>query len=164
MGEKRAATGSGGRGRRAIAVGGVAALAAVLVITGQQTPAVAGGDADPAPAPASQSDHRVTLITGDRVTVSPDGARVTVTAAPGRAGTRFTSHRAGGHRTVLPEDARPLVAAGLLDRRLFDVTALVRAGYDDARSPGLPLIVSRRGADPAAGLTGPGCARPAGSP
>ncbi|WP_327028761.1 hypothetical protein OG989_25955 [Micromonospora sp. NBC_01740] len=134
----------------------MAALAAVLVITGQQTPAVAGGDADPAPAPASQSDHRVTLITGDRVTVSPDGARVTVTAAPGRAGTRFTSHRAGGHRTVLPEDARPLVAAGLLDRRLFDVTALVRAGYDDARSPGLPLIVSRRGADPAAGLTGPG--------
>ncbi|MBQ1075040.1 hypothetical protein KBX06_17975 [Micromonospora sp. C31] len=134
----------------------MATLAAVLVITGQQTPAVAGGDAEPAPAPAGQSDHRVTLITGDRVTVSPDGARVTVTAAPGRAGTRFTSHRAGGHRTVLPEDARPLVAAGLLDRRLFDVTALVRAGYDDARSPGLPLIVTRRGADPAAGLTGPG--------
>ncbi|QGN48332.1 peptidase S8 [Micromonospora sp. WMMC415] len=125
------------------------------------TAADAGGSGAARPAPAgppstAPARHTVTLLTGDRVTASADGAQVTVTPGAGRAGIRFTTLRAGGRQLVLPEDARPLVTAGLLDRRLFDVTELVRAGYDDARSPGLPLLVTRRGADPAAGLTGPG--------
>ncbi|MGN9777059.1 hypothetical protein ACTMS0_15040 [Micromonospora sp. H33] len=108
------------------------------------------------PPSAAPARYTVTLLTGDRVTTSADGAQLSVTPAAGRAGIRFTSLRSGDRRLVLPEDARPLVTAGLLDRRLFDVTELVRAGYDDARSPALRLLVTRRGADPAAGLTGPG--------
>ncbi|NJP33610.1 peptidase S8 [Micromonospora thermarum] len=125
------------------------------------TAADAAGSSAPRPAPAGPPSvvparHTVTLLTGDRVTASADGAQVTVTPGAGRAGIRFTTLRSAGRRLVLPEDARPLVTAGLLDRRLFDVSELVRAGYDDARSPGLPLLVTRRGADPATGLTGPG--------
>ncbi|MFG2965942.1 S8 family serine peptidase [Streptomyces sp. NPDC048288] len=44
--------------------------------------------------------------------------------------------------TVLPSDAAELVAAGTLDRRLFDVTALIAQGYDEAGTSALPLIVS----------------------
>ncbi|MFD6971003.1 S8 family serine peptidase [Streptomyces sp. NPDC059949] len=43
--------------------------------------------------------------------------------------------------TVLPSDAEALVIAGALDRRLFDVTALISAGYDEAHVSDLPLIV-----------------------
>ncbi|MFJ4467228.1 S8 family serine peptidase [Streptomyces sp. NPDC089424] len=46
--------------------------------------------------------------------------------------------------TVMPFDAEALVAAGALDRRLFDVTGLIADGFDEARSSALPLIVSSR--------------------
>ena len=36
----------------------------------------------------------------------------------------------------------PYLAAGKLDRRLFDVTGLLEQGYDDQHSDGIPLIVS----------------------
>ncbi|MFC7583854.1 S8 family serine peptidase [Nonomuraea antimicrobica] len=36
----------------------------------------------------------------------------------------------------------PLLAEGRLDPRLFDVTQLAALGYDDAASPGLPLILT----------------------
>ncbi|WP_219539785.1 hypothetical protein, partial [Nonomuraea guangzhouensis] len=38
----------------------------------------------------------------------------------------------GGHLYVIPSDAKPLIAKGLLDRRLFDVTQLLQWGYGDA--------------------------------
>ncbi|MFD4321498.1 hypothetical protein [Streptomyces sp. NPDC058548] len=44
--------------------------------------------------------------------------------------------------SVLPDEALPLLAAGKLDRRLFDVAALARMGYDDAHGDGIPLIAS----------------------
>ncbi|MFI0420554.1 hypothetical protein [Spongiactinospora sp. 9N601] len=37
-----------------------------------------------------------------------------------------------GHLYVIPSDARPLIASGVLDRRLFDVTRLLEWRYDDA--------------------------------
>lgn len=43
---------------------------------------------------------------------------------------------------VIPEQARDLVDSGKVDARLFNVTALVEQGYDDARTADLPLIVS----------------------
>src|SRR5439155_26504099 len=43
---------------------------------------------------------------------------------------------------------------GRLDRALFDVTGLLRLGYDDAARADLPLIVSYDGAAPRAAVAG----------
>ncbi|MBM0255817.1 hypothetical protein [Micromonospora sp. 4G55] len=81
-----------------------------------------------------------TLITGDRVSLDADG-RPDIQRGPGRAGMRFVSSQEGGHRYVVPVDAVPLLRAGRLDRRLFDLTALGQFGYDDRRAE-LPLLVA----------------------
>ena len=65
----------------------------------------------------------MTLITGDRVVVTGHGHRVE--PGPGRQEVGFTSQVREGHLYVIPSDARPLVAQGVLDRRLFDVTQLL---------------------------------------
>ncbi|MEV4658782.1 S8 family serine peptidase [Micromonospora sp. NPDC049301] len=46
-----------------------------------------------------------------------------------------------GDRYLLPADAAPLVQAGVLDWELFNLTGLVRQGYDDRRTSNLPLLV-----------------------
>ncbi|WP_344043237.1 S8 family serine peptidase [Saccharothrix xinjiangensis] len=86
-------------------------------------------------------EHRtVTLITGDRVVLVGDDVK-TLVAAPGRERSVFHSYERDGHLHVVPRDAARLVSQGRLDPRLFDVTGLVEAGYDDARRDHLPLIV-----------------------
>ncbi|MCW3841385.1 S8 family serine peptidase [Micromonospora yasonensis] len=126
----------------------------------------AAAAAGPAAAPARPAADRpgsapgagpvtVTLLTGDRVTVSADG-KAAVRPAPDRRGTEFLVGRDRGHLTVVPRDALPLIRSGRVDRRLFDVTELVSSGYDDARRDSLPLLVSypkgrARSAAPAAG-------------
>ncbi|MEU8286807.1 S8 family serine peptidase [Micromonospora sp. NPDC048905] len=90
---------------------------------------------------ASATAKTVTLLTGDRVTVTASGSAA-VRPGPERAHLRFLTSRVRGHLTVLPEDALPLVRAGRVDRRLFDVTGLIAAGYDDARRDNLPLLVT----------------------
>ncbi|MEU4173389.1 S8 family serine peptidase [Streptomyces sp. NPDC026665] len=88
----------------------------------------------------------VRLLTGDRVTVTQgtDGRRIaSVEPGPGREAITFrTFEKDDGSLTVLPSDAADLVAAGTLDRRLFDVTTLIAQGYDETRTSDLPLIVS----------------------
>ena len=91
----------------------------------------------------------ITLITGDRVIVSGQNLNsVTIQPAAGRAGIRFfkqrVSLRAGEepHLYVIPEDARSLIAANRVDRRLFDVTLLLDYEYDDAHRDSLPLIIT----------------------
>ncbi|AQZ64497.1 peptidase S8 and S53, subtilisin, kexin, sedolisin [[Actinomadura] parvosata subsp. kistnae] len=79
----------------------------------------------------------VTLISGDRIEVTRHGHRVI--PASGREVT-FTQQVRGGHLYVIPSDARPLLAAGSLDQRLFDVTQLLQWGYGDAGHADLPLI------------------------
>nr|WP_329035111.1 S8 family serine peptidase [Streptomyces sp. NBC_00178] len=85
-------------------------------------------------------------MTGDRVTVTTlAGGRHTasVQPGPGREHIPFrTSEGDSKALTVMPFDAQGLVAAGTLDRRLFDVTALIADGYDEAHSTALPLIIS----------------------
>jgi subtilisin family serine protease len=94
--------------------------------------------------PAGTTGTTVTLVTGDRVTVVP-GADGRPTAAieaarwPGRRVSFHTTHVDGGLR-VVPSDVARLVP-GTLDPRLFDVTGLIGAGYDDASVGALPLIV-----------------------
>jgi len=85
----------------------------------------------------------VTFITGDRVTVRViDGRQVPrIEPGPGREEMRFSVRHVDGRLIVLPEDVVPLLNAGRLDLRLFDVTTLLRFGYDDASRSDLPLIV-----------------------
>ncbi|MEU4768896.1 S8 family serine peptidase [Actinosynnema sp. NPDC023794] len=99
--------------------------------------------ASPAPPPDRAGDdrHTVTLITGDRVVVAGT-TLLTVTPGPDRGGITFHRFLRDGRLHVIPRDvARPL-ADGKLDLRLFDVTGLVDAGYDDARRDTVPLIIT----------------------
>ncbi|GIJ48417.1 hypothetical protein Val02_53030 [Virgisporangium aliadipatigenens] len=107
---------------RTLAVVLVAALAGAL-------PALLGRAAAPVPA-----DPSVTLVTGDRIVL---GERVSVRPGAGRAGMSFATWVERGHLVVVPADALGLVAGGRVDRRLFDVTALREAGFDDARPAAL---------------------------
>ncbi|MEV6235444.1 S8 family serine peptidase [Lentzea sp. NPDC051838] len=84
----------------------------------------------------------VTLVTGDRVAVR-DGRAVSVVRGPGRERIRFVSETHDGRSSVIPEDALGLVASGQVDRRLFDVTGLIEAGYDDARRNTTPVLVTK---------------------
>lgn len=109
-----------------------------------------GGDALPAraPGPAAAPERpgapeaTLTLVTGDRVLVV-DAARGEVAVSPGAGRERimFLTRRVAGHVYVLPSDVLAMVAADRLDQRLFDVTTLLRFGYDDARRDDVPLLV-----------------------
>ncbi|MGV9383687.1 hypothetical protein ACWDRB_48275 [Nonomuraea sp. NPDC003707] len=82
----------------------------------------------------------MTLITGDRVVVA--GRNYSVTPGQDREVT-FTGQMSGGHLYVIPSDARLLIAKGVLDKRLFDVTQLLRWQYGDAATDGIPLILQQ---------------------
>ncbi|MFI6921518.1 hypothetical protein ACIBIZ_16325 [Nonomuraea spiralis] len=101
-------------------------MAAVLVATMVGVVPVPVGQADLRQGPDAAG---VTLITGDRVVVTGRGFRVL--PGPGRR-VGFTHQVQDGHLYVIPSDARPLVAANTLDRRLFDVTQLLAWRYGDA--------------------------------
>ncbi|SEN61428.1 Serine protease, subtilisin family [Actinacidiphila rubida] len=101
----------------------------------------------PTPPPAAHtstapSSATVTLVTGDVVHLGTGAApTVTVDRAPGATGAVHV-RQDGGDTYVIPDEAQSLLAAGTLDRRLFDVSALVAMGYDDAHSAGVPLIAT----------------------
>ncbi|MDG4786369.1 S8 family serine peptidase [Micromonospora sp. WMMD1102] len=114
---------------------------AALVVIG---PAGAGTPAPPNPArgAADGPGRWVTLLSGDRAYLDSDG-EVTVTPreSPGRGPASFNLYQRDGDRYALPAEAAPLVQAGLVDEELFNVTRLVRQGYDDASSTVMPLLV-----------------------
>ncbi|MEV0649626.1 S8 family serine peptidase [Phytomonospora sp. NPDC050363] len=83
--------------------------------------------------------HLVTLVTGDRVRVGPDG-HLTFLKAKGREHIGHNVRTIGGDRYVVPVDAEAALKDGRLDSRLFNVSALVRDGFAD--TAGLPLIIS----------------------
>ncbi|WP_328540391.1 S8 family serine peptidase [Streptomyces sp. NBC_00344] len=85
----------------------------------------------------------VTLVTGDRVTVTAlaDGRSTATVERPANLTGGVQTQTVGKDLYVYPTEVLPYLAAGVLDRRLFDVTALIKDGYDDARSSKLPLIV-----------------------
>lgn len=107
--------------------------------------AVTGTTTRAAAVPGARS-ATVRLVTGDRVTVTwlPGGRRTaSVQPGPGREHIPFRTLEGDDKAlTVLPFDAEALVSAGTLDRRLFNVTALIADGYDEAHASMLPLIVS----------------------
>ncbi|MFE3826668.1 S8 family peptidase [Streptomyces sp. NPDC059092] len=90
----------------------------------------------------AEAGGSITLITGDQVRMNGEGRVVRVEPGKGREGTRMNIRTVGDEVYVLPADAAQLVAQGKLDQRLFNVTVLRKAGYDDGRRASLPLIVS----------------------
>ncbi|WP_436758279.1 S8 family peptidase [Streptosporangium sp. V21-05] len=133
----------------------------VTALTAAATPVQATPTPAPTPKASASSSQAVqaapakagppktiTLITGDKVTLRSLPNRQTqldVKPGPGREKINFVHRRAGEGLSIVPVDAMPLLAAGRLDPRLFDVTRLAELGYDDAASPALPLIVTYSG-------------------
>ncbi|MEV6193262.1 S8 family serine peptidase [Streptomyces sp. NPDC051920] len=136
-----------------------AGLVFALLPSGRAGALAAAGTADTTPAPAAAkaagSAHTVTLVTGDKVTVTDvGGGKRTVSVVRPRGATgAVRTQVANGTVTVVPDEALPYLKAGTLDRRLFDVSELIRQGLTDARTGELPLIVTY---DPKARTTVPG--------
>ncbi|MFE9703542.1 S8 family serine peptidase [Streptomyces sp. NPDC005930] len=133
---------------------GATLLSAGLVIA--LLPAGTAAAQDPPPDPArpptaaartataAGAARTVTLVTGDRVTVTDLGGgrrTVTVERPEGATGAVRTS-TSGGRTTVVPDEALPYLRDGSLDERLFDVGALLEQGLADTETGELPLIVT----------------------
>ena len=112
------------------------------------TPGPAGGAGSPARAGRDRV-AAVTLLTGDKVLLREHGGgRRAVQVLPARRTGRAASFRVAsvrGDAYVVPSDVRGLVGR-LLDPALFNVSALLRMGYGDARADSLPLIVQHAAA------------------
>ena len=105
-------------------------------------------DLDPVTTPAPTADSgetTVTLITGDRVTLTAGAGadsqpEVHVTDPFGEPASGYGVHRAEDGVYVIPHGVTGLVPE-VLDEDLFNVTRLVEMGYDDESSDVLPLVV-----------------------
>ncbi|WP_307041503.1 S8 family peptidase [Agromyces ramosus] len=138
-----------------------AATVAVLAATASPSVAVEQGDAGDTPPivgsaawlgkPADRP-VTVTLVNGDRVLVTNG---TTVTMLPRHDGSQplVETRRVGDDVYVYPADAAAALSAGKVDEELFNVTGLVRQGYDDANSSTIPLIAQY--ADPATPTVAP---------
>ncbi|MFE6891736.1 S8 family serine peptidase [Streptomyces sp. NPDC057694] len=111
--------------------------------------AYAGPAKTPATPPmkAASAAHTVTLVTGDKVTVTDlGGGRRTVTVDRARGATGAVRTRvSNGDVSVVPDEARRYLADGSLDARLFDVSELIRQGLADGKADATPLIVTYDG-------------------
>ncbi|WP_392670016.1 S8 family serine peptidase [Streptomyces sp. LN785] len=148
-----------------------AGLALVLLPGGQLVHAAdaAGQPRAAAAGSAAVSAARtVTLVTGDKVTVTTLGSgkkAVSVDRAAGATGAVRTDV-VNGHINVVPAEAQPYLDAKVLDPRLFDITELLAQGLADARggsgrqaTEGLPLIVTYGARARSAASTPPGTAK-----
>ncbi|MES9508703.1 S8 family serine peptidase [Streptomyces sp. NPDC000609] len=89
----------------------------------------------------------VTLITGDKVLVTTDtSGRSSAAVLPREDGTQpiVQTFQMGKDLYVYPEDASRAIAEGKVDEQLFNVTGLIRQGYDDTHTDALPLIATYR--------------------
>lgn len=132
-----------------------AATAAVLAVTAI-APSVAAPpderDADrPLTGSAAAADPKpvtLTLVTGDKVlvTTDPSGASA-ATAMPRPDGSTplVQTRQSGRDLYVYPDTAVAALARGAVDEELFNVTGLIRQGYDDSRTDSVPLIATYTG-------------------
>lgn len=117
----------------------IVATVTALAVT---PPAPANAQAAPRPTSPATSTT-ITLITGDKVTVRPG-----VTTVQGPDGEPVGAHitSVGPDTYVYPDTAMPYVGTGLLDKRLFNVTRLLRDGYGDTAAGRLPVILGYQNA------------------
>lgn len=126
---------------RTLVAAGIAGALAVSVATGGAA-ATPPGDPAASAVPAAPEPVTVTLLTGDRVTVTTtaDGHRSTaVLPAEGRDGVAFLRRSDGDRAFVIPSDVAPMVGERL-DEALFDVAGLAAAGADRET---VPVIVQQ---------------------
>ncbi|MEV6104033.1 S8 family serine peptidase [Streptomyces sp. NPDC051940] len=122
------------------------------------SPAAAATDARTAQALSAPGDavrSRLTLVTGDTVTLATRGGRVeSVDIVPtgGRPTAYHTTTGANGDLYVYPEAATDEVDAGLVDAELFNVTRQLRDGLADSASDRIPALVRYAGRPSAAAL------------
>ena len=129
----------------AVAATVIAATVSLLPHIGEAATTPGGTPAFAAPtrmSPGAVVPKSVTLITGDRVTL-PGAGKVHVERGKARERINFLTRIQAGHTHVIPVDALPLLRAGTLDARLFDVTLLLDSHYDDASRADLPLLVTQ---------------------
>ncbi|MYT73883.1 MULTISPECIES: S8 family serine peptidase [unclassified Streptomyces] len=134
----------------------VAATAAVLAVTVAVPSGAVEGTAPDSGRPlvgstaaaAAATTATVTLVTGDRVLVTTDAdGDSSATALPAEDGTAplLQTRRSGKDLYAYPDGAARALAAGRVDEELFNVTGLIRQGYDDQHSATLPLIATYDG-------------------
>ncbi|WSF66399.1 S8 family peptidase [Streptomyces sp. NBC_01352] len=124
----------------------VATAAAVALAAGMTSPASAKPEQRETGAAQLSSHHRITLITGDRVSVDSKGRVVGLERAKGREHIPVQIRKVDGHTLVIPADAARLVSAGKLDQRLFDITELNKSATRTSQKNGLKVIVGYKGA------------------
>ena len=129
------------RRRALLAATAVALAGGLLLPLGPATAAPAAAQPAAPSGSAEGTTHRITLVTGDVVTFTDGpGTRDLVTTAPDA---QVSVEQFGDDIFAVPLGAQPLISAGKVDRRLFNVTDLVEMGYDDARTGGrLPVIAT----------------------
>lgn len=134
-----------GRRRFVSAATALPLLASALAVL--QAPAQAAPVKPSVPAKSSAT-HKVTLVTGDVVTVTTtaDGKQIADVDRPDDAVGGVKLQEVGGDLLVIPDEAAALLGTDRLDRRLFNVTDLIEMGYDDAKSAAVPLIATYGGA------------------
>ncbi|MGB8940598.1 MAG: S8 family serine peptidase [Streptomyces sp.] len=131
--------------RTALGAASAAVLAVTAAVPSVAEPRPATAETSPlvGSAPRGEGSSVVTLVTGDRVIVTSDGkGRAGASALPGADGTVpvVQTRQSGKDLYVYPEGAVHAIAEGRVDEELFNVTGLVRQGYDDAHAKKLPLI------------------------
>ncbi|AHH96987.1 hypothetical protein KALB_3623 [Kutzneria albida DSM 43870] len=145
---------SAGRKRRTAFTAAVSlVIASLLTFSTQPAAALPGqpqrlGPTPPTSTATSQpgdgSSYRVTLLTGDVVTYRTAAGQTSTTVdATTRSGPPpvfATSSTPEGYY-VVPSDAQPYIAAGKVDRELFNVRALIAQGLTDDASPTMPVLV-----------------------
>jgi hypothetical protein len=104
---------------------------------------VSGAAAGPTDVLPASGSWTVTLLTGDVIDVRSDAEGRVTAVARERAGPFRTVRLPDGELYVLPLSVTPLLER-VLDLELFNVTGLVRQGYDDDSIDVVPLIVQRR--------------------
>ncbi len=124
----------------------IATAAAVALAAGMTSPASAEPEQRATGAAQLTSHHRITLITGDRVSVDTKGRVVGLERAKGREHIPVQIRKADGHTLVIPADAARLVSTGKLDQRLFDITELNKSATRTSQKNGLKVIVGYKGA------------------
>ncbi|MFB7112772.1 S8 family serine peptidase [Streptomyces sp. NPDC056291] len=115
--------------------------------SGNQAAAHTSAEAAARPTATTHATHTVTLVTGDKVTVTDlgQGKKTVSVDRPKGATGAVRTQTTNGQITVIPDEALPYLSAGTLDARLFDVSELIRQGFadgDEGAADGLPLIVT----------------------
>lgn len=130
------------------------ALVATLATSAHATPGTdptpegprtdAGNTAGTAPRTPALDDGRttITLVTGDVIDVTATDDGVLTLGFDAAAGA-IETQQVGDHLHAIPTAAKRYLAAGTLDRRLFDVTGLLEMNYDDETVDATPLILEQ---------------------